>query len=651
MKKGKHLFPQLLTCLLALGFVTVIPAVRDNADNDEDHGPEIKVGDTVEGTRELSMYYCFVPEKSGAYLFDLTFPEESDTRFIMIHEISSPYDIQLESYVENDDVYAYLEKGKQYRIDTPLVDYKMKVSESDFGASYKDVYTLSKDEKTTFKINAASKSEISYTWYDEDNEQLDIKGNTCEYTNSVFSSQARSCLVNFGNGKNLTAPFFVIPDLHIDGILFNGVESESIHQVNLGESFTLEINVKDDADLRYNWEFIPEHSYRDSVVSLDCKDKKITIDSPDKSGSYYCTVTSDFTGENYSYEIGATVEIANGLELSADQGSTIYTNGKDSVTIKVEAKAADSEGLSYTWYKVSPSNKEMKALKNNSNELTLTNLKDYVSPNPCYITVYVEDKFGSIQDLTFEIVDGINPYLNDFISRSYNTLLGRNADDDGLLYWAGQLTDGTINGGNLVRLFIGSEEFTQKNYSDSDYVEILYNTLFGRFSDEEGKAYWLNQIANGLDKANVLEAFIKSKEWDDICHLYNIESGAGIEKKQPSPEVIAYVERLYTTALGRTADKDGCKYVAEELANDRLTGEAITSFFFISGEMEDLNLSNEEYVRRIYLTCMNREPDEEGLKFWVSRLNNGVLRVEVLAGFVRSEEFTEICNNAGIKAY
>ena len=113
--------------------------------------------------------------------------------------------------------------------------------------------------------------------------------------------------------------------------------------------------------------------------------------------------------------------------------------------------------------------------------------------------------------------------------------------------------------------------------------------------------------------------------------------------------VNGFVERLYTKAMGRDADQNGLTYWANELANMRRTGTNVAYSFFFSTEFVGSKYSNSEYVRRLYLTFMGREPDPAGYAYWMNRLNGGATREQVFYGFAGAPEFANICREAGIQ--
>ena len=239
-----------------------------------------------------------------------------------------------------------------------------------------------------------------------------------------------------------------------------------------------------------------------------------------------------------------------------------------------------------------------------------------------------------------------------FVERLYTVALGRESDPDGKKYWIDQVRTNGKTGADIAKGFLYSEEFLNSKASNEDFVETLYKTFFDRASEPEGKAFWVGKLADGsMSKMDVINGFINSTEWANLCLEYGIPSGGtGKANKsvEPNDDVIAFATRLYTTCLGRDPEAEGLKYWSTELANMRISGTDAAYGFFFSDEFVNKNLSNEDYVKSLYRTFMGREYDTEGFNYWVGRLNNGASRQEVFFGFAQSQEFGEICSSYGI---
>ena len=157
-----------------------------------------------------------------------------------------------------------------------------------------------------------------------------------------------------------------------------------------------------------------------------------------------------------------------------------------------------------------------------------------------------------------------------------------------------------------------------------------------------------------MDRVTVANGFIFSQEWADTCAEYGIRSGGEIKPTgviAPTELTYAFVERMYTTAMGRTYDEEGRQYWASALANFEITGEQVGASFFLSQEMEDYKLSDKDFLNRLYATFMNREADEDGSTYWLGLMASGTPRADVVYGFTRSQEFTDKCVEARILPY
>jgi hypothetical protein len=108
---------------------------------------------------------------------------------------------------------------------------------------------------------------------------------------------------------------------------------------------------------------------------------------------------------------------------------------------------------------------------------------------------------------------------------------------------------------------------------------------------------------------------------------------------------------MYTTAMGRSYDEEGRQYWASELANFNAAGESCGASFFLSDEMNGYDLSDKEFVGRLYATFMDREADSDGEAYWLGLMASGTKREDVVFGFTRSPEFMDKCVEARILPY
>ncbi len=133
--------------------------------------------------------------------------------------------------------------------------------------------------------------------------------------------------------------------------------------------------------------------------------------------------------------------------------------------------------------------------------------------------------------------------------------------------------------------------------------------------------------------------YCKAKEGGPTIASCKIKVKSGTE---------AYVERIYTKALGRKAEAAGLKYWTAEINAGRKTPVQVAEMFFFTPEFTNKKLNNTEYVKVLYRTFMGREYDQGGLNYWVGRLNRGESRKSVLRSFAGCPEFKNIVKSFGL---
>lgn len=117
-----------------------------------------------------------------------------------------------------------------------------------------------------------------------------------------------------------------------------------------------------------------------------------------------------------------------------------------------------------------------------------------------------------------------NPGLTTFVARLYTKALGREYEVDGLNDWCNRITSGqwTINDVS-TKGFFNSPEFLAKNLSDDEYVKVLYRTFFDREYDQAGYDDWMNKLANGTSRNEVMLGFANSREFAQLKASYGLK--------------------------------------------------------------------------------------------------------------------------------
>ncbi|SHO81571.1 hypothetical protein MNB_SV-15-1150 [hydrothermal vent metagenome] len=145
---------------------------------------------------------------------------------------------------------------------------------------------------------------------------------------------------------------------------------------------------------------------------------------------------------------------------------------------------------------------------------------------------YVLDGFLSSQEFlnlcsNYGIKANFNDVIN-FVTRFYQKVLNRNPDTTGLNNWVKYLTNGTKSGADIAKGFIFSEEFKNRDIDNKTYIDILYKSFFDREGDIGGITNWMNKLNRGTSKAEILNGFLNSQEFINLCKKYKIKPASSL---------------------------------------------------------------------------------------------------------------------------
>lgn len=180
--------------------------------------------------------------------------------------------------------------------------------------------------------------------------------------------------------------------------------------------------------------------------------------------------------------------------------------------------------------------------------------------------------------------------IANYIDHIYELFLGRTPDGAEESGWILDVELGRRH--NLTGSLALTEEWA------GVMVDGFYETALGRPSDDDGRAHWLGQIANGVRVETIGAHFYGSNE-------YFIISGNTNE---------ALVTALYRDLLGRAVDSEGLAFWTGELDAGRMTSGDVAAGFYASIE------SRESRVRSLYQQILLRSPDSSGLEYWAGEL-------------------------------
>lgn len=210
----------------------------------------------------------------------------------------------------------------------------------------------------------------------------------------------------------------------------------------------------------------------------------------------------------------------------------------------------------------------------------------------------------------------------------------------------------------------------------------IYNNAFGaRSTNILGTAMVMDAINNwwgdnsgpGGGVADPVTGTIASGNGNPISENVNFDpwsKNEGTAKKQLTPEEIAslnlsiaqqvaiygasdigFTKMLYDNILGRASDSEGLNDWVTALNEGKVTLGSIVYNFVFSEELKPTisAASPEEFITFLYKNVLGRNPDPDGYNNWISLMQNGMSKEDILLHFIDSDEFKDICEMFGLE--
>lgn len=214
------------------------------------------------------------------------------------------------------------------------------------------------------------------------------------------------------------------------------------------------------------------------------------------------------------------------------------------------------------------------------------------------------------------------------IVRLYATVLGREPESEGLVFWNEHREHG-LSLAQIAQGFFDSNEFITRfgGLSDEALVVNLYREALGRTPDAGGLAYQVAALHNGVSRAQLIANFVASPE-----------AAARFEQTHPHGVWVRDVEATqvsmaYDAVFDRTPDADGLAYWKAKLVSGQMDMRSMVASIANSAEFKSHHAqeTDAEFVASIYRSTLEREPEPAGMQYWTDLLaQHKVDRIDVV---------------------
>lgn len=216
------------------------------------------------------------------------------------------------------------------------------------------------------------------------------------------------------------------------------------------------------------------------------------------------------------------------------------------------------------------------------------------------------------------------------VYRLYQAAFNRVPDKSGLGSWIKGM-DGGMTLSEVTSGFINSAEFKSlygTNSTNDQFIKAIYSNVLHRAPDAAGYDDWMNGLANGMSREQVLTGFSESTENKMALMAFNMDGHMG------------QVYRLYQAALNRKPDVGGVGSWTQGMDNG-MTIDQVANGFINSAEFKALYGSNPtgtQFLTLLYNNVLHRAPDTTGYNNWLNGLAQGMTHEQALIGFSQSAE-------------
>ena len=248
-----------------------------------------------------------------------------------------------------------------------------------------------------------------------------------------------------------------------------------------------------------------------------------------------------------------------------------------------------------------------------------------------------------------EVLDANEASLKAFMTRLYKSCFNREPDEAGLAAWVSYLKTG-MSGTDVTVHFFHSQEFSNLNVDNKEFLNRLYYVVFDRAVDASG-ASWLRVLNDeGLSRDWVLGNVLASPEFATVCRNYGITQGSykSTQPRDQNPLLTQFVNRMYSVFLGRKGEEGGLNAWCGAFLNRTMDGAHFAYQLSRAQEFQNRNLNDVQYINVLYNAAFGRDADNGGLAAWLMTLDQGMSRDYILWGIINSIEFSNVCRQYGV---
>ena len=183
-----------------------------------------------------------------------------------------------------------------------------------------------------------------------------------------------------------------------------------------------------------------------------------------------------------------------------------------------------------------------------------------------------------------------------------------------------------------------------------DFIVEAYRNLLGRDPDPQGMAYYLGRLAMGYGKARIIVQIVSSPEFKDKRKVGGLKQLITTEKCTAHWFCGLFNQRERKEILLRQGIEElaQIRKKIDRLLRNKIQARTKVKMHTIRHVFELFAYDDKDFIRLVYLTFLNREPDLNGLQYYLGRLRMGCGKAYIVAKIAKSSEATETYDIIGL---
>jgi hypothetical protein len=214
-------------------------------------------------------------------------------------------------------------------------------------------------------------------------------------------------------------------------------------------------------------------------------------------------------------------------------------------------------------------------------------------------------------------------HLQQLVTWVHQDLLGREPDEEGMAYWLGVLSEG-LPFESLYTTVRDCEE--RRILAARDWrglITSVHEDLLGRVADKSALAYWSRALRGGVKFEEMYEAVRQSDERKSLL---------------AKPDRTELIKAVHLDLLGRPPDENALAYWSDALR----TGVKFEEMYESIRQSEERKSLLEtpdwsDLIKAVHVDILGRPPDETAAAYWSDALRKGV-KFEAMYEAVRQSE-------------